>query len=82
MTFTGFQGLSDKEKADSLWGKGKPVATYNAGDAKFILYQLNDFYIEVEYKTDFPQIVRLKAFEITGLPLIYLDKINIPGQSG
>jgi hypothetical protein len=79
MTFNEFQKLSDNEKADYLWDKGSPVSSHNREQAKFILYQLDDFYVEVEYKTDFMEIVMLKAFEISNLPEFYLDRVNISG---
>lgn len=79
MTFNEFQNLSDNEKADCLWDKGSPVSSHNREHAKFILYQVDDFYVEVEYKTDFMEIVMLKAFEISNLPEFYLDRVNISG---
>ncbi len=79
MTFNEFQQLSDNEKADCLWKKGSPVGSHNREQAKFMLYQVADFYVEAEYKTDFTEIVMLKAYEISDLPGFYLDRINISG---
>lgn len=79
MTFNEFQKLSDNEKADCLWDKGSPVGSHNREQAKFMLYQIDEFYVEVEYKTDFMEIVMLKAFEISNLPEYYLDGVNISG---
>jgi len=77
MIFNEFQKLSENEKAVCLWDKGSPVSSHKKEQAKFILYQLNEFYVEVEYKTDFMEIVMLKAFEISNLPEFYLERVNI-----
>ena len=79
MTFKDFQGLSEKEKADCLWDKGKPVGTHDKANARFILYQLDGFYVEAEYQTDFLEIVMLRPFETGDIPGIYLDHLSIPG---
>jgi hypothetical protein len=79
MTCNDFLQLSDNKKADCLWDQGKPVAKYRVGNARFVLYQLDAFYVEAEYKTDFLEILMLKTFELNDLPLIYLEQINISG---
>jgi hypothetical protein len=79
MTYSIFQNLSNNEKADCLWDRGKPVGSYNRENARFILYQLDGFYVEAEYKTDFMELVRLKPFETCDLPDIYLGQVNISG---
>jgi hypothetical protein len=79
MDINEFQNLSDNEKADYLWYKGKPVGTYDRENARFILYQVDGFYVEAEYKTDFMEIRVLKALETNDIPAIYIDHLNIPG---
>ena len=79
MTFKEFQHLSDNEKADCLWDKGNPVALRELERARFVLYQLDEFYVEAEYRADFPEIVLLKAFQINEIPPIYLEQVNISG---
>lgn len=79
MTYNSFQELSDNEKADCLWDKGQPVASHHLQEAKFVLYQLDGFYVEAEYKTDFMEIVMLKAYQMNDLPPIYLEQVNISG---
>jgi hypothetical protein len=79
MTFNEFQKLSDNEKADCLWEKGTPIGSHHREHAKFMLYQVEEFYVEAEYRTDFTEIVMLKAYEISNLPEFYLDSINISG---
>jgi hypothetical protein len=79
MTFREFQRLSDNEKADCLWDKGSPVAMHELEHARFILYQLDEFYVEAEYRADFLEIVVLKTFLVNEIPLIYLEQVNISG---
>lgn len=79
MRLADFQRLSNNEKADCLWEKGKPVGTYEKETARFVLYQLDGFYVEAEYKTDFKEIVALRPCDINDLPPVYLVMINLSG---
>lgn len=79
MTYNDFQLLSDNERADCLWDRGKPVASLDRENARFVLYQLDGFYVEAEYKTDFMEIVMLRPFETNVVPEVYLDQVNISG---
>lgn len=79
MVYQYFQNLSANEKAECLWNDGKPVANFDRDDARFVLYQLDQFYVEVEYRTDFVEIVAIRAFEATDIPVKYLDQVNISG---
>ncbi|HEX6913615.1 MAG TPA: hypothetical protein VF145_00150 [Chitinophagaceae bacterium] len=81
MTYSEFQYLSDNEKADCLWDRGKPVAKCRKDEASenFVLYQLDAFYVEVAYRNDFVEMLSLQAFETSQIPLIYLDQVDISG---
>lgn len=79
MVYQYFQNLSANEKAECLWNDGKPVAKFDRDDARFVLYQLDQFYVEVEYRTDFVEIVAIRAFEAADIPVRYLDQVNISG---
>jgi hypothetical protein len=79
MDINEFRKLSDNEKADFLWDKGKPVGTYDKEHARFILYQVDGFYVEAEYKTDFMEVLILRAMETRDIPPIYIDHLNISG---
>ncbi len=78
MIFSDFMCLSDNEKSNCLWEKGQPVASKNVGEARFILYHVDGFYVEAEYKTDFNEVVSIKAFDINDLPEEYFSSIDIP----
>ncbi|MCE3281827.1 MAG: hypothetical protein K0Q66_564 [Chitinophagaceae bacterium] len=80
MTFSNFQRLSENEKANYLWEHGKPVAERKVGNARFTLYQVKEFYVEVEYKTDFTEVVNLHACQVKDLPVVYLDNLDIGGS--
>lgn len=77
MSLDDFMNLSENEKSKCLWQKGEPVTVRNIGDAKFILYHIDDFYAEAEYKTDFNEIVAIKAFSIDNLPGDYWKNTDI-----
>lgn len=79
MTYNEFQNQSDNEKISYIWHNGKPVARSFSSESSFILYQLDGFYVEIEYKTDFVEIVKLNAFGILDIPAAYLDQVDITG---
>lgn len=79
MTYNNFRNLSANEQADCLWEKGLPVGNYEANESRFVLYQLDEFYVEVTYKTDFMEMVSLKPFMASNIPEIYLTLVNISG---
>lgn len=45
---------------------------------KVLLYQLNDFYIEVYYNKIYNFISKFIAFDAVDLPDLYLERISIP----
>lgn len=79
MTYNDFRNLSENEQADCLWDKGLPVGNYDTEDTRFVLYQVDEFYVEVSYHTDFMEMVSLTAFQTSNIPEIYLAQVNISG---
>ena len=45
---------------------------------KVLLYQLNDFYIEVYYHKIYNFISKFIAFDAVDLPELYLERISLP----
>lgn len=77
MTLNDFLNLSENEKSHCLWDKGEPVAERLVGSARLVLYHIDSFYVEAEYKSDFNEIVMIKAFMINDLPEEYWKDIDI-----
>jgi len=77
MTYTNFRNMSKNEKAAYLWKTGKPVARSVKDDATFILYEVDAFYVEVEYQTDFIEMVNLTAYEAHQVPEKYSGRRNV-----
>lgn len=40
--------LSEEEQWDELWDEGKHLCNYQSIDAKFVLYALHKFFVDVE----------------------------------
>ena len=72
-----FNSLKNFEKIEVLVKYAQIVACRFEGDFKFMLYQLNDFYIELKYTTEGNIFVRLRTFKSTDLLGKYLSQINI-----
>lgn len=61
------------EKIEALGEFGQIVAHRFEGDFKFMLHQINDFYIEVKYIIEGNIFVELKTFKTTELLEPYLS---------
>ena len=72
--FNSFDGL---EKIEALGEYGQIVAHYFEDQFKFMLYQINDFYVEIKYITEGNIFVDLKTFKTTELLEPYLSQVNI-----
>jgi len=57
---------------------GVCVAGRDENKFKVLLYQLNDFYIEVYYHKFYNFISKFVAFDAHELPELYLERIKIP----
>ena len=58
MTLSEFKLLPEQEQYRKLFNDGKFIIYRLAPNAKFALYALEKFFVEVEYKTDSNKIVK------------------------
>ncbi len=78
MTLYQFNLLDKMEQAEVLWDKAVMVSDRSDETYKYVLYQLDNFYVEVKYHIEYNVIHGLRSFSSTGEPLSpYLNKINI-----
>ena len=77
MTLSNFISLNREDRYIMWLSKAIEVASYEKGGVLHILYQLDNFYIEISLLTAFPQLVIFIAF-VDGTRLTpYLDRIDI-----
>lgn len=76
MTLEQFNSADNKDRALTL-GNGVCVAGRDEGEYKVLLYQLQQFYVEIFYHPRKKIIARYRGFEETDLLDKYLDKINL-----
>jgi hypothetical protein len=69
--------LDEMEQAEILWEHGVMIANREEEETKYILYQLDKFYIEVQYHKEQNLLKGLTPFENMNRLSPYLDKINI-----
>jgi hypothetical protein len=80
MTLNQFNKLKETQQFDILSARGAMVAKRKDKRFEFILYQLDDMYIEIKYFKDHKTIPQVKAFYVTDKALLpYLEAINIKG---
>lgn len=77
ITLYEFNSLDEFEKGEALWEYGEHITERFGGDVGYSLYQLNDFYVEVEYNGDQNKISRFTSFSTSTKLEPYLDKIDI-----
>lgn len=77
MTYQQFSRLSAQEQELAMWYIGVPVADRFDSIYRYLLFQLDSFYIEITYAVNLNIITRLTAFDDTDLLEPYLENIQI-----
>jgi hypothetical protein len=77
MTLYQFNALDEMEQAEALWDKGVHIAERNDEEHNILLYQIDNFYVEVYYHREYNIISRLRAFSSTEQLHLYIGEINI-----
>ena len=77
MTFQQFNKLSAVEQEIAVWYIGVAVADRFDGDNRFLLFQLDSFYIEITYAINLNIITKIVAFDNMELLDPYLENIQV-----
>lgn len=79
MTLPHFTSLSKQQKQDIVLGSGLFVAERTDGPFRIMLYQLNDFYVEVYFFKLYNKAALLRGFDDIHYLEPYLSTIDISG---
>jgi len=79
ITLYEFNSLEGLEKIEALGEYGQIVSHKFEGKFKFMLYQINDFYVEMKYIEKTNAFVELRSFKTTDLLKSYISTIDING---
>ena len=79
ITLHQFNSLEGLEKIEALGEYGQIVAHKFVGEFKFILYQINYFYVEIKYLEKTNALVEIRSFKTTNLLDSYITHIDIDG---
>lgn len=77
MTFQQFNKLSAAEQEIAVWYVGVAVADRRENDNRYLLFQLDSFYIEIAYSITLNTVTRIIAFDDMELLEPYLANIQI-----
>lgn len=77
ITLYEFNSLNELEQIEALGEYGQIVAHRFQEEFKFLLYQINNFYIELKYITKGNIFIQLNSFNTTEKLELYLKEINI-----
>jgi hypothetical protein len=72
-----FNYMQEQEQTTTIWEKGVFLADRIEGFHKIMLYQLEDFYVEVTHHTHFNVILKVSSFTDTAHLDPYLEHICI-----
>jgi hypothetical protein len=82
MNLRQFQGLEVTIQIGVIWNNGVHVATRDDEVYQYLLYQLDNFYVEVWYHIEFEVINRFIAFDDIDRLEPYLQRIDIYADLG
>jgi hypothetical protein len=77
MTLYEFKLLSLNVQAQTTWDHGVLLGFRQQEERHMILYQLDNFYIEIQYHTEQNEIIHIVSFSADKPLQPYLDKIDI-----
>ena len=77
ITLYEFNSLDEHEKGAAIWEYGEFLAQRFESDTGFSLYQLINFYVEIEYNGDQNKITRFTSFCTNTRLESYLENIDI-----
>ena len=77
ITLYEFNLLSQFDKGDILYQFGVHISERKDGEFGYVLYQLNNFYVEVKYFNTRNEIIMLSVFSTTTNLEPYLNNIDI-----
>lgn len=77
MTLFDFRLLTDNEQINLLYTNGVYVGKRRVKGQVVVLYQLEDFYVEIYYKKYRHHVSCIHIFLTTALLQPYLDQVNI-----
>lgn len=75
MTLSQFNELDPLQQYNTVWDKGILIDVRFTHDHKFLLYQIDAFYVEINYDGENNAILGLKSFD-SPMPLIAYHNVN------
>ncbi len=77
MTMEQFKMADEMEQTEALWEKGVHIAEREDDIHRFILYQLDAFYVEAWYHKEYNVLRKFNVFDDTTQLKPYLDQLKI-----
>jgi hypothetical protein len=77
MTLYQFNSLDENEKHQLVWNEGVLLASREDNELKYLLYQVDSFYVELKYDVCSNEIKPCKSFVSTNFLEPYLTQINL-----
>jgi len=78
MTLYQFKTLDEEEQYNTVWNNGVLIAGRTSKEDKFLLYQIDGFYVELKYDVDMNKTVELRSFDNLSRLDPYLKNIPLP----
>jgi len=79
ITLYEFTALDEMEQAEAIWD-GVFLGDRKDGEHRILLYQIDDFYVEVFYHIEYNTLRRFRSFSSTNQLDPYLNQIDLTGE--
>ena len=77
MTFYQFNALDEMDQAEAIWEKSVFLKDRTEGEYKYILYQVDSFYVELHYNLEHNVLKRGRVFANPDHLQPYLEQMTI-----
>jgi len=75
VTLSQFNELNELQQYNTVWDKGILIDARFTSKYKFVLYQVDTFYVEIKYDGEKNEILGLKSFTAV-MPLLEYRSVN------
>jgi hypothetical protein len=77
MTINQFNRLNFTEQTCAVWDSGNFIEVRSVDSTDYVLFQLEDFFVEIEYDSRTDNILSLKPFKTVRLLEPYLQSVDL-----
>jgi hypothetical protein len=82
MTLKQFNHMDETEQGEAVWDHGVLLGNFREDPFRYILYQIDSFYVELRYHQDHNVLTGIRAFDDTNELEPYMEQIKLHQEMG